>query len=63
MKRFVLYWGGDMEPEVIKGESISGAFSAAGYSSGAIGALDYYASEQAGEENLTDNELIAAHRR
>lgn len=49
MKTFCLYWS-DGEEETICGESISDAFTKAGYGVGAIRALDYY-------KELTDEEV------
>ena len=63
MKRFVLFWGGNMEAEVVSGTSISDAFSRAGYGGGAIAALDYYAEERKDEESLSEASLVDAHRR
>jgi hypothetical protein len=41
MKKFTLYWLTGKR-EVISGDSIADAFTRAGYSAGAIGALDFY---------------------
>lgn len=41
-KTFLLHWLGQNEPEEIKGENITRAFTAAGYGAGAIRALDWY---------------------
>jgi hypothetical protein len=42
MNKFTLYWRtGDRE--VIEGETVARAMTAAGYGGGAIGALDFYA--------------------
>lgn len=41
MKTFTLYWL-DGKREVVKGENISQACANAGYSAGAIRALDFY---------------------
>lgn len=40
-KKFKLYWLGG-KTEIIKGKNIADAFTHAGYSAGAIRALDYY---------------------
>ena len=40
-KTFILYWL-DGKSEEVKGNSIGDAFTKAGYSQGAIAALDYY---------------------
>ena len=41
MKKYKLYWLTG-ETEIVKGTSISDAFSKAGYGAGALAALDYY---------------------
>ena len=42
MKTFILHWLGSNKPETIQGYDIADAFKRAGYSGGAIAALDYY---------------------
>ena len=42
MKQYTLFWLTG-EREIIEGETISDAFMKAGYSAGALGALDFYA--------------------
>ena len=41
MKNYTLFWLTG-EVELVKGNSISEAFTLAGYSSGALGAVDFY---------------------
>jgi len=41
MKKFMLYWL-DGKTEIIEGKDITEAFNRAGYSAGALRALDYY---------------------
>ena len=49
MKRFKLYWL-DGEITEIKGHTIADAFRRAGYSSGALRALDYWKEIKEGEQ-------------
>ena len=41
IRTFELHWSSG-EVEIIKGTNIADAFAKAGYSQGALGALDYY---------------------
>lgn len=63
MNKYILYWNGS-EPEILIGSSVASAFINAGYSGGALAALDYYAEEKEGSKdyNLSDEALIEKHR-
>lgn len=50
MKKFKLFWL-DGSTEIIRGTSISDAFTMAGYGAGALRALDYYKELKEGEED------------
>ncbi len=49
MKKFKLYWLCAGKTEIVKGKDIAEAFTNAGYSAGAIKALDWY-------EEVTEDE-------
>lgn len=49
MKKFKLYWMSAGKTEIVEGTDIADAFTHAGYSAGAIHALDWY-------EEVTEDE-------
>lgn len=55
MKKFRLFWQ-DGKTEIVEGETLSKAFTAAGYGSDAIAALDFYTDGE--EQNYTWDSMI-----
>lgn len=56
MKTYTLFWL-DGKSEIVKGESISTAFSGAGYGAGAIRALDFFKHGDARDSYTWNSEL------
>lgn len=59
MTKYIFYWRNNSRPTVSEGATVAKAFTAAGYSAGALPAVDYYAEVKKDDPdyNLPDQEL------